>query len=88
MTNIEKHSHATKVNVSLSIDSDNFIDVTIADNGKGLQPSEREKKGHFGLSIMEERAKALDAQINFLPNKPTGLIVNFKFNITRGTSHS
>ncbi len=88
LTNIEKHSHATKVNVSLSIDSDNFIDVTIADNGKGLQPSEREKKGHFGLSIMEERAKALDAQINFLPNKPTGLIVNFKFNITRGTSHS
>ncbi len=42
-------------------------------------PAEREKKGHFGLSIMEERAKALDAEINFLPNTPTGLIVNFRF---------
>ncbi len=79
LTNIEKHSRASKVNVSLSIDSDNFINVSIADNGKGLQPAEREKKGHFGLSIMEERAKALDAEINFLPNNPTGLIVNFRF---------
>lgn len=79
LTNIEKHSRASKVNVSLSIDSDNFINVSIADNGKGLQPAEREKKGHFGLSIMEERAKALDAEINFLPNTPTGLIVNFRF---------
>ena len=79
LTNVEKHSRASKVNVSLSIDSDNFINVSIADNGKGLQPAEREKKGHFGLSIMEERAKALDAEINFLPNTPTGLIVNFRF---------
>lgn len=79
LTNIEKHSRASKVNVSVSIDSDNFINVSIADNGKGLQPAEREKKGHFGLSIMEERAKALDAEINFLPNTPTGLIVNFRF---------
>lgn len=79
LTNVEKHSRASKVNVSLSIDSDNFINVSIADNGKGLQPAEREKKGHLGLSIMEERAKALDAEINFLPNTPTGLIVNFRF---------
>lgn len=79
LTNIEKHSRATKVKVSLSIDSDNFIDVSIADNGKGLQHTDREKKGHFGLSIMEERAKALEARISFLPNNPCGLIVNFKF---------
>lgn len=82
LTNIEKHSRATEAVVSLSIDSNNQINVTIADNGQGLSLKDKNKKGHFGLSIMEERANALNGKLSFEENSPKGLMVKLKFSIT------
>ncbi|HEV8542322.1 MAG TPA: histidine kinase [Verrucomicrobiae bacterium] len=56
LTNIERHSGADSVQISLAADQANVI-LRISDNGRGIIPGERhEKGGGLGLLHMRERA--------------------------------
>jgi signal transduction histidine kinase len=54
LSNIEKHSRANRVDVLLTW-SEDFFDITVADNGIGFETSLVRKDEHFGLEIMNER---------------------------------
>jgi NarL family two-component system sensor histidine kinase LiaS len=62
LTNIAKHAQATQVNVTL-VEGRQRLVVSISDNGKGLQPGDVNKHGHFGLVNMRERAEALGGEL-------------------------
>ena len=64
--NIIKHSHATKVSVSVKYDSDK-IDITIYDNGVGFCKEQREN--HFGLSFMQERVDLLSGSMKIVSDE-------------------
>ncbi|MDQ6722193.1 MAG: GAF domain-containing sensor histidine kinase [Candidatus Dormibacteraeota bacterium] len=57
LTNVEKHAHATRINVSAHV-ADGGIRVVVADDGKGFVVAESiYMPGHLGLVTMRERAQ-------------------------------
>jgi len=60
--NAAKHSHASKVKVSLT-QSDNLLNLTISDDGIGFNVEEALTRGGLGLRSMEERVRLIDANL-------------------------
>jgi PAS domain S-box-containing protein len=61
MNNIEKHSEATEVNLSLHGNLEKII-LSIEDNGRGFDLQTQREKG-LGLNIMQERAESVAANL-------------------------
>ncbi|HTR80867.1 MAG TPA: two-component regulator propeller domain-containing protein [Bacteroidota bacterium] len=61
LNNILKHSHATHLSVEVAL-VDDVLRLTVRDDGRGMEPSDREKRG-FGLSSMSERARILGGDL-------------------------
>jgi signal transduction histidine kinase len=59
LNNIAKHARATQVEIHLHYDAE-AVELHILDNGRGFDP-EHTSTGHYGLSIMRERAAAVGA---------------------------
>jgi two-component system nitrate/nitrite sensor histidine kinase NarX len=78
LSNIHRHANASKAGVKIK-QTNNIIYVEIWDNGIGL-PNKFPEHGHFGLGIMEERAKSLNTYIELLKRAPTGTKVVLRFN--------
>ncbi len=81
LSNITKHSHATKASVILKILPEKLT-MIISDNGRGFD-SKKVTATHLGLSIMTERAKQIKASICFdsLEGKGTKIKVIYDKNI-------
>ena len=60
LSNVARHSGASKVNVDWMVDSARRATLRIADNGRGFDPQER-RAGHFGLDNMHSRAQEIGA---------------------------
>ena len=73
VSNIRKHSLASVASVRLEKNATQLI-MTIFDNGVGFDPVEAgvERGGHFGLRIMFERAREIDAHIEIKSNPGSG----------------
>ena len=56
-----KHASARRVEICLKKEK-SFIEMLIADNGQGFDPN-LIISGHYGVSIMRERADGVGAQI-------------------------
>ncbi len=78
LSNIHRHAKATLANIEINQDGDK-VKISISDNGIGL-PKEFSQPGHFGLGIMEERAKSLNTLINISNLAPHGTIISLSFN--------
>ena len=63
MLNSVKHGHCTRIAVALH-SCDGLISLTVADNGRGFDVANRSKMRGFGLVSMEERAKAMGAELS------------------------
>jgi signal transduction histidine kinase len=74
--NIYKHGRATAISVTISLDKDQFI-IKIKDNGAGFSPAktDRGKKGHYGLSSMEERARLIGGTLDIISKPGFGTVV-------------
>lgn len=77
LSNVSKHSRATHVSVSILIKAEQIIELQIEDNGVGFDLKHR--NGHFGLQIMDERAKALGGKITLSTVKPHGTLIKLEF---------
>ncbi len=80
LTNIMRHSNATKVNVVLKM-QDNKIILVVKDNGIGITEKELSSPHSFGIIGMRERCLALGGEILFIRNKGSGTEVIANFNI-------
>jgi two-component system nitrate/nitrite sensor histidine kinase NarX len=80
LSNVHRHSQASKAGVELSTHEGN-ITVKIWDDGIGLNSANAPltEPGHFGMSIMNERASSLDSRLSVEPRRPQGTLVTLKF---------
>jgi signal transduction histidine kinase len=67
-----KHSSATKVSINLRRKED-YIELTIRDNGKGISPEDLKTKGSYGIIGMKERVENLNG--NFFIEGGSGTTV-------------
>ncbi|AZN36477.1 histidine kinase [Iodobacter ciconiae] len=77
LANIERHAHAQHAWVTL-IWSEQTVLVTIRDDGLGIN-DHPEKKQHYGLSIMRDRANSLQGELSIARHFPNGTIVSLQF---------
>ncbi|MCB8960004.1 MAG: hypothetical protein H6651_06800 [Ardenticatenales bacterium] len=62
LNNVEKHASATAVQINLMWQP-NLVEITISDDGQGFDTTAARQEGHYGLTIMEERARAIHADL-------------------------
>ena len=85
-TNIIKHTRATKIRVATEV-KDDYIAVTITDNGQGFSLEHALKKGGKGLPNQMRRAESIGAKISFDSND-TGMCLTLLLPINRRLSTS
>lgn len=74
LTNIARHAEAKVVNVKLSI-IDDFITLTIVDDGKGFDMGVADQKRTFGILGMKERSLALGGEYTIESKPGKGTVV-------------
>lgn len=75
LANIARHSHATKVDITLRQDEECFL-MEVKDNGKGLQPGDRRKANSFGLMGIRERIHALGGELIISSTPGNGTVLS------------
>ena len=78
LNNVAKHAGASAVEISLKHEG-NGIELRIQDNGCGFDPGEA-ISGHYGLSMMRERAEAVRAVLSIIsePGRGTELVIHWE----------
>lgn len=77
LSNIQRHAHASEAKISLS-QQKNKLQVSVSDNGIGL-PKAKLSGARYGISIMNERADSLGAQLEINQITIGGTEVKFEF---------
>lgn len=75
LTNVARHSRASRVRISLTADGEDTLVLNIQDNGVGFSKIEATQKQSLGLLGMQERAKLAGANltIHSEPDKGTNV---------------
>lgn len=76
--NAIKHSGASDINVTCVTDPDGAHSIYIRDNGIGMSTT-AEPDGHYGLSIMHERAERLNGTLDIVSPSGGGTEVQLRF---------
>ena len=72
--NAIKHSKGTLIEVKAHINAEGEYEILVQDNGVGI-PTLDEPEGHYGLNIMTERSRQLNAQFSISKGEQGGTIV-------------
>lgn len=77
MTNIARHSGASRANITLEIENGRIV-LKIADNGRGITAEEIEKNTSLGILGMKERIMLLGGLWRIKGTKVNGTVVEIK----------
>ena len=72
--NAIKHSKGTLIEVQAHINAEGEYEILVQDNGVGI-PTLDEPEGHYGLNIMTERSRQLNAQLTISKGEQGGTMV-------------
>ena len=78
LANVIHHSGATRTRVALTTRPEGEIHLCVEDNGRGL-PENPDRAHHFGLRIMDERARSLGGVLAFDTAAPQGTRLEVRF---------
>ncbi len=80
LNNIAKHAGASKVEIYEVYlkQEDAAIELRIRDDGRGFDP-EQTTSGHYGLSMMRERAEAVGALLSIISQPGHGTELTFRW---------
>jgi signal transduction histidine kinase len=78
LNNVAKHAKASRVEINLKNEG-TAIELSIHDDGQGFKP-EQTTSGHYGLTMMHERAATVGAQLSLTsqPGRGTDLTIRWK----------
>jgi signal transduction histidine kinase len=78
LNNIAKHAGASRVDIQLQYEA-NAVELHIRDDGRGFD-LEQTPPGHYGLSMMHERAAAVGANLSIVsqPGHGTEIVVHWE----------
>ena len=82
LTNASQHANAKKVSVQVGRNNENYF-VTIEDDGKGFDTSQPAPGGHFGLQIMQARAKHIGGEISIQSTPGSGTRVTLTWQMEK-----
>jgi len=74
LTKIEKHAHAHRVEVNLTVHPKEVV-LRVNDDGAGLPPRAEEKPGHYGLRGLRERVEGLGGAFTVAPAGTSGTLI-------------
>lgn len=74
LTNIARHSKATRVKIQLTTEMDR-LQLVVEDNGCGLPPEREKSRQSLGLTGMRARARECGGRLELLSVRPHGLRV-------------
>jgi signal transduction histidine kinase/DNA-binding NarL/FixJ family response regulator len=77
LSNIRKYASARSIQIIFSYYQGN-LQLVVADDGVGFDPASLQKPGHFGLSIMRERAKEIGGTLEIFSDAGKGTQVILK----------
>jgi signal transduction histidine kinase len=85
LSNAERHAGATSVQVRLAIE-DEQLTVTVTDDGRGFATDSvgGAGEGHFGLTLMRERAHAMQATLDIVSAPGAGTQVGLRMGLAAG----
>jgi signal transduction histidine kinase len=69
--NAHRHSHANHIETEIEYRS-NELRISVRDNGCGIDPRMLQRKGHWGIQGMRERAERIGAQLRILSKVALG----------------
>jgi signal transduction histidine kinase len=72
VSNVSRHSSATRVRLSVSIDSDDTFQMTLEDNGGTFNPDEKKDSSGRGLANIRARASLIEAEVAWKKNERGG----------------
>jgi two-component system nitrate/nitrite sensor histidine kinase NarX len=77
LNNIAKHAGASRVDILLQYET-HGVELSIRDDGRGFDP-EQTPPGHYGLSMMRERATAVGATLSITsqPGQGTDIVIRW-----------
>jgi two-component system nitrate/nitrite sensor histidine kinase NarX len=84
LNNIAKHARATQVEIGVRHAPDG-LELQVRDNGRGFVTSEPEISGHYGLSMMRERAEGSGASLTIASQEGRGTVVTARWGGQEGS---
>ncbi len=78
LNNIAKHTRASKVEIEVRHAPDG-LELQVRDNGRGFVTSELTASGHYGLSMMRERAEAAGGSLTIASQVGQGTLVTVRW---------
>jgi signal transduction histidine kinase len=85
LTNAARHSHATRMQIRLSV-REGYATLKVQDNGRGIEDIAAIGPGHLGLIGMRARARSAGGEMAFRTGKNQGLAIEVKVP-ARAASH-
>jgi PAS domain S-box-containing protein len=82
LSNIAKHAGASRVDIQLQYEND-AVKLSIRDDGRGFDP-EQTPPGHYGLSMMRERATGIGAKLSISSQAGQGTEIVIGWDATQG----
>jgi PAS domain S-box-containing protein len=78
LNNIARHAEASQVEINLQHETGG-VELHIRDNGRGFDPGRPPPAGHYGLSMMRERAEAVEAVVKIIsqPGQGTDIVIRW-----------
>jgi len=86
LSNVLNHARARHARVSLACTGDDAVEVVVEDDGVGIHKSA--DLHHYGMTIMEERARTLHGEIRYESRPGGGTRVVLAFIPTSRTAES
>jgi signal transduction histidine kinase len=81
ISNSIRHGEASTIDVRLRYE-EGSLNLSIRDNGRGLQATDLRRAGHFGIAVMHERARKLGGALHISSNNSgTEVILNVMFHV-------
>jgi signal transduction histidine kinase len=75
LTNVARHAGATRVEVSLSRDGADAVEMVVQDDGRGITPERVADARSLGIIGMKERVRSLNGTIEFISRPGAGTTV-------------
>ncbi len=85
LSNVLNHAHARHARVALACTGDGRMQVTVEDDGVGIRKTA--DLHHYGMTIMEERARTLRGEIRYEDRQGGGtrVVLNFPISLQQNT---
>ncbi len=77
LMNVHRHANARRVRVELAAQPECYV-LTIEDDGRGFDPEAPVPEGHYGRTIMQERAERLDGTLEISSAPGSGTVVRLR----------